>query len=289
MSALNSKTALRLFSAAIGIIVLFGTMIYAGVWGLRALTLVVVVLGTRELLRILFKSNDRLAVKLLFTVLMMLIFCLTLWSLEAAAVAFCMIVVCFFSVSLWLNDRFQDLNSLSSYQTKSLMGFFYLGLLPAMAGRLLDLNHGPLWFITLLAFVFAGDSCAYFFGMMMGKNLLMPAISPKKTIEGALGGLLGSMIAAGVIVALQADFPPGRDSSGHLPLWPVVGLSLFAGAVGQMGDLFESLLKRVANQKDSGSFMPGHGGVLDRIDGVLFAAPIVLAGATIIENYFIQK
>ncbi len=284
MSALTSKTALRLFSALIAVIILFSTMIYGGVWGLRGLCLIVVILGTRELLRILFKSNDRLIVKILFTFLMMLIFALTVWSVEVAAVAFCMIVVCFFSVSLWLNNGFQDLNSLSAYQTKSLFGFFYLGLLPAMACRLLDLNHGPLWFIALLAFVFAGDSCAYFFGMMMGKNLLMPAISPKKTVEGALGGLVGSMIAAIIIVAVQSD-----SSSGRLPLWPVIGLSLFAGAIGQMGDLFESLLKRVANQKDSGSFMPGHGGILDRIDGVLFAAPIVLAGATMIETYFIQK
>ncbi len=155
----------------------------------------------------------------------------------------------------------------------------YLGLMPAMACRLIDLNHGPLWFIALLAFVFAGDSCAYFLGMFMGKNLLMPEISPKKTIEGALGGLLGSMLAAVVIVAVQSD----------LPFWPVVGLALVSGAVGQMGDLYESLLKRVANQKDSGTLMPGHGGVLDRIDGVLFASPIVLVGATLIERYFVQK
>ena len=287
MSGRLSSLAIRLISAFIALIILFGTMHFAGVWGLRALALVVVILGTRELLRILFKTKDRPIVKILFTSLMIAIFALTVWSLQAAAVAFSVLVICFFSVSLWLNDRFQDLAALNSYQTKSLLGFFYLGFLPAMAVRLLDLQHGNLWFIALLAFVFTGDSCAYFFGMLMGKNLLMPAISPKKTVEGALGGLLGSMIAAGIIVAIQTVF--GGDAFGRLPLWPVVGLALFAGAAGQMGDLFESLLKRVANQKDSGSFMPGHGGVLDRIDGVLFAAPIVRAGATIIETYFIQK
>lgn len=279
LSNLNSKTAIRIFSALIGLIILFSIKIYAGAWGLRALCLLAVVLGTRELLRILFKANDSVFSKSLFGVLLILIFLLSSWSLEAGAVTLSIIGVCFFSLSLWMNEEFKDLPSLSSYQTKCLMGFFYMGLLPAMACNLLNLDHGPLWFIALLAFVFTGDSFAYFFGMAMGKNLLMPSISPKKTVEGALGGLLGSMIAAGIIVAVQSD----------LPLWPVVGLALFSGAVGQMGDLFESLLKRVANQKDSGSLMPGHGGVLDRIDGVLFASPIVLAGATIIERYFIQK
>lgn len=279
LSKLGSKTAIRIISALIGLVILFSIKIYAGAWGLRALCFLVVILGTRELLRILFRSGDSRISKVLFTVLLLMIFLLTSWSLEAGTVTFCMLAVCFFSLSLWLNDEFKDLPSLSTYQTKSLMGFFYMGLLPAMACQLLVLNHGPLWFIALLAFVFTGDSFAYFFGMAMGKNLLMPSISPKKTVEGALGGLLGSMIAAAIIVAVQSD----------LPLWPVVGLALFAGAVGQMGDLFESLLKRVANQKDSGSLMPGHGGVLDRIDGVLFASPVVLAGATIIERYFIQK
>lgn len=287
MPAPLSSIAIRIISAIVALAILFGTMYLAGPWGLRALALVVVILGTRELLRILFKTKDRPIVKILFTTLMIAIFGLTVWSLQAAAVAFSVIVICFLSASLWLNDRFQDLAALNSYQTKSLLGFFYMGTLPAMAVRLLDLQHGSLWFIALLAFVFAGDSCAYFFGMMMGKNLLMPAISPKKTVEGALGGLLGSMIAAGVIVTIQSYFAGAEY--GRLPLWPVVGLALCAGAAGQMGDLFESLLKRVANQKDSGSFMPGHGGILDRIDGVLFAAPIVLAGATIIESYFIQK
>lgn len=279
LSKLNSKTAIRLISAFIGLFILFSIKIYAGAWGLRALCLIAVILGLRELLRFLFKATDSFSTKALFSVLTLMIFLLTSWSLSAAVVTFCMVGVCFFSLSLWLNDEFKDLPSLNAYQTKCLLGFFYMGLLPAMACQLLNLSYGPLWFIALLAFVFAGDSCAYFFGMAMGKNLLMPSISPKKTVEGSLGGLLGSMVAAVIIVAVQSD----------LPLWPVVGLALFAGAVGQMGDLFESLLKRVANQKDSGTLMPGHGGVLDRIDGVLFAAPVVLAGATIIERFFIQK
>lgn len=89
-----------------------------------------------------------------------------------------------------------------------------------------------------------------------------------------MGGLFGSLLAGAILVTLFPDLPWG----------PVMALAGLAGLVGQMGDLFESLLKRVANQKDSGTLMPGHGGVLDRLDGVLFASPIVYIGATLIEN-----
>lgn len=272
-------TWLRLLSAAIGLIILFSLKIFVGPWGLKALCLLAVLLGIRELVRFLFKPQDPFLNKALFWCSILSVFLLTTQGFELALLSFPAAVVLLLSWTMWRSNTFSDLGALNFYQQKSLLGMVYLGLMPAMACRLIDLNHGPLWFIALLAFVFAGDSCAYFLGMFMGKNLLMPEISPKKTIEGALGGLLGSMLAAVVIVAVQSD----------LPFWPVVGLALVSGAVGQMGDLYESLLKRVANQKDSGTLMPGHGGVLDRIDGVLFASPIVLVGATLIERYFVQK
>lgn len=104
----------------------------------------------------------------------------------------------------------------------------------------------------------------------------MPKISPKKSIEGSIGGLAGSMVAA--IVTLS--FVP------KVPLWSVVILGLLVGVVAQLGDLYESMLKRVADVKDSGKLMPGHGGILDRLDGVLFASPILLLGASILERVF---
>ena len=72
----------------------------------------------------------------------------------------------------------------------------------------------------------------------------------------------------------------------HVPLWALILVSVFTGLIAQLGDLFESMLKRVANRKDSGSLMPGHGGVLDRLDGVLFGAPIMFAGALLLEKLF---
>lgn len=270
------KTSLqvRIVSAVIAVVVLFTLVFTAKEWGMRLLCIATVVLGTRELMRILFLPEDSKMVKTLFYLLMLTVFGLTVWAPQHAGIVFAFVSIFFFSASIWFRHRFNDLGSLTHFQAKSILGFFYLGLLPGFACLILELNHGLIWFIAMLAFVFSGDIVAFFAGTYFGKNLLLPEISPKKTVEGALGGLFGSLLAGAVLVAL---FP-------ILPWSPVMALAGLAGLVGQMGDLFESLLKRVANQKDSGTLMPGHGGLLDRLDGVLFAAPIVYIGATLIEN-----
>jgi phosphatidate cytidylyltransferase len=109
-----------------------------------------------------------------------------------------------------------------------------------------------------------GDIFAYFSGISMGRHKLFPALSPKKTVEGAIGGLIGSM--AGGLAMWFGFFQ-------DIPVALFIFLSIVTGIFAQTGDLFESLLKRVAQVKDSGRIMPGHGGLLDRLDGVLFALP----------------
>lgn len=125
---------------------------------------------------------------------------------------------------------------------------------------------GHLWLFTALAIVWAADSGAYFAGRRFGRRKLAPTVSPNKTVEGLAGGLLAG-IAVGIGGALMAG------ASG--PQLPVVAFAaLLATLASVAGDLFESLLKRHAGVKDSGSLIPGHGGILDRIDGVLAALPV---------------
>lgn len=126
--------------------------------------------------------------------------------------------------------------------------------------------HG--WQLILTTFVasFLGDTAAYFSGRRFGKTPLYPAVSPKKTVEGALGGLAGSIV--GVLVAKLLYF----DALGY----PAAFLfGAFFGAVGQVGDLIESLMKRSTGVKDSGHLLPGHGGFMDRIDSIVLSAPVV--------------
>jgi phosphatidate cytidylyltransferase len=117
-----------------------------------------------------------------------------------------------------------------------------------------------------LVLIWAGDTFAYFTGKAVGRFPLAPALSPKKTWEGAIANLVGSiLVAVGFSYWLQID------------LWMLVAIASFANVAGQMGDLLESAYKRAANVKDSGALLPGHGGMLDRIDSLILASPVVWA------------
>ena len=266
--------SVRVVSAIIAILVLAATYYFLRADGLKIICLMAVILGARELSRMLFLPDDSVLLKITYFLLAIIIFSLAVYHLDFAAVSFSCLAILFFSLTLIRNQRFDDLESLSQFQAKGILGLFYIGLLPAFGCKLLFLKDGTLWFFTLLAIVLVGDTLAYITGMLWGKKKLMPDISPKKTVVGSFGGLVGSAIAACLMGTLL----------DHVPIYYLVLLGIMGGIFGQMGDLFESMLKRVAHVKDSGSIMPGHGGILDRIDGVLFTAPLVLAFASFFER-----
>jgi len=130
------------------------------------------------------------------------------------------------------------------------------------------LPNGRLWIIFLMVGVFFGDAAAYYVGKGFGRHLLIPVISPKKTWEGAVGGLMGTLLGCNLFL---------NAFKIHKLGWETVVLSISIAICAQVGDLFESWIKRVYNQKDSGRILPGHGGMLDRIDGFIFAVPLLYA------------
>jgi phosphatidate cytidylyltransferase len=146
----------------------------------------------------------------------------------------------------------------------SLLPLFYLGL-PVGAMIAIREGAGPQGLFMLMVTVFSSDTAQYYSGRAFGRRPLAPAVSPKKTIEGAIGGF----VAGGLVHAVVGAW--------WMPAMPV-GLRAVVGVLivmlGICGDLFESMLKRSAGVKDSSALIPGHGGVLDRIDALLFAAPI---------------
>jgi phosphatidate cytidylyltransferase len=145
-----------------------------------------------------------------------------------------------------------------------LLGFLYIPLLMSFLVLLREMDHGVKWIFLLLIIVMAGDTAAFYVGSSLGKRKLYPIVSPNKSVEGMIGGLAGSVI--GTLIAGATFFP-------ELTIVGAVATALFVGLMGQLGDLFESLLKRSFGVKDSGNIFPGHGGMLDRLDSVLFAAP----------------
>ena len=160
--------------------------------------------------------------------------------------------------------RIKDIRHSSGEVALYLMGFLYVPLLLGHLMLLRALPFGIQWVFLLLVIVMAGDSGAYYIGSSFGRRKLYPVVSPNKSVEGSLGGIAGSL--CGALAAKYLFFQ-------QLTPADVVMTALLFGILGQLGDLFESLLKRSFGVKDSGRIIPGHGGILDRLDSILFAAP----------------
>lgn len=154
--------------------------------------------------------------------------------------------------------------------THQCLGFSYIVL---MFGFLFSIASWPevgrSYLILLFLIVFVGDTAAYFGGMKWGKRKLASEISPKKTIEGATSAILASVIVT--LIWIRWGYPETMFADKY---WRIILLAPVLSILAQLGDLFESVLKRSQMQKDSGTFLPGHGGILDRVDGLVFAAPI---------------
>jgi phosphatidate cytidylyltransferase len=160
----------------------------------------------------------------------------------------------------------------------SIFCFVYTGLTLLAVPALREEANGPSLVTFLLCVVWAGDITALYVGRALGKHKLAPRLSPNKTWEGALGSVAGSLLAAGGLLALEHLLKVRFDSAKlsypeETQYWLV--LALLVNVAAQVGDLVESALKRSVGVKDSGTLLPGHGGVLDRIDALLLAAPVL--------------
>jgi len=157
-------------------------------------------------------------------------------------------------------------NRLDIYRVSYLfIGAIYIGFGFSYMIQLRWMTDGLLWSLLVLGVIWAGDTGAYFVGRKFGRRKLWPAISPNKTVEGSAGGLI-----LAVIIGLPiASTIPSLDRLAAL------GFILLIAVAGQLGDLVESAIKRTTGVKDSGGLLPGHGGVLDRFDSLLFAFFII--------------
>jgi phosphatidate cytidylyltransferase len=163
----------------------------------------------------------------------------------------------------------------------SALSWLYCGVLIATVAGL-RLRFGFAWVMLVFVVSWLNDTLAYFAGRFFGKTPYYPKVSPKKTWEGFLGGVLGSVAGA---LGTKATFLLVAQPHGEQfdPSWAAcVGLGLGASVLGPLGDLAESMLKRAAGVKDSGHLIPGHGGLLDRIDALLFVAPWVYLWAAVL-------
>ena len=199
------------------------------------------------------------------------------------------LVVLFYNICLIASHSTLDFGKLAGYVYFSgviLFCFYSLIHLKRML-PFATFQYDAIYFILLiLCFAWGGDTFAYFAGRAFGKHKLAPVVSPNKTVEGAIGGICGSMLI-GVIATVIYGMLSGRYAAFTVEVTVrhylvVVGMGAIASVLGILGDLFASAVKRQAGIKDYGTIFPGHGGILDRFDSVMFIAPFV----SIVVRYF---
>jgi phosphatidate cytidylyltransferase len=201
------------------------------------------------------------------------LFIVTYWRPEVLASVIGAVVLALFIACAFRSPLKQVLPNAAF----SVFGVLYIGLSLTTLPLLSQQDNGPSLLIFLLFVVWAGDIAALYIGRTWGRKKLAPAISPGKSWEGSIASVVGSLIVTGLLLwlstFLQAHGVADLSYPGSIFRWLILAAILNIAA--QVGDLVESALKRGAGVKDSGSLLPGHGGVLDRIDALLIAAPVL--------------
>ncbi len=254
----------RTLSALVAICVLTVSWFLSGAAGVLIMGLCVALIAQIELNKLVNPTATRPSL-ILFVIHSFSITLCTIYRPELISFIFALCSISFIALSLFFNQHPSN-KEILRISKNGLFGFLYTGYLCGLILAPLTWEHGLKWFFLLTATVFSNDIFAYFIGHAFGKHPLAKNISPNKSTEGAIGGALASVAAFLTLNQLLVL---------SIPLKTALILGVLMGVLSPIGDLFESALKRVVNVKNSGQFMPGHGGALDRIDGLLFAAPVL--------------
>ena len=223
-------------------------------------------LGSREYCRMAFAQYLYEADRVLLPLIIILPIFSSLFCRQSAAVVPAGLLLGFVALALYVFYHYKRFEAPLLLLSRGTLGLVCVGFLASHLVLLRGLEDGASWLIILTAVTAGSDTGAYYTGSRLGKRKLCPDISPNKTVEGGLGGIAGG-IAAGLLFALL--FPVDT------PLRLVGVLAAILSVTGMVGDLMESVIKRGFQVKDSGTLLGGHGGVLDRVDSLLLAAPVL--------------
>jgi len=178
------------------------------------------------------------------------------------------------SLIVFLHERY-SINDISL----TFFGIFYVTFLFSFITLTRNLENGKYFILLIFIGAWMTDTFAYFAGKAAGKRKLIPSVSPKKTVEGSIGGVIGCVAAAAVYGIFI------NKIVNYIPVYHYIIIGTLSGIISQIGDLSASAIKRYAGIKDYSSIMPGHGGVLDRFDSVLFVAPVVYFYISFLQHY----
>jgi phosphatidate cytidylyltransferase len=253
----------RWLTALIAVPALFSLIYFGSKEMFDALILIVILIGMHEYQTMVFGGEHALEKieGIVFSVLIAFSF-YEGNAVSTVAILSFSFLVSFFVYTVRIKDQAFDIFPVM----KLVFGVLYIPLLMSHFILIRSHPHGVLWIFFILFLAFSGDVAAFYVGRTWGKRKLLPAVSPAKTVEGIVGLVFGSLVGC---VAFQHFFFP------QLPVYHAAAMGVFGSVLGQLGDLCESAIKRSSGVKDSGSILPGHGGIMDRLDCLLFIGPFV--------------
>ena len=280
----------RILTASVLILAVFALIFFGKLWMITLFSAIVAELAAYEFLQLAAKGAESHNAKLRIPIWWMAIgtalaFVVTLpnFPVEAQLPVLSALTLVLFA---WNGFR-SPLNQVLPDTAQGLFGLIYIAYPLTLVPMLWKQEDGPALLVFLMVCVWAGDIAALYFGRAFGKSKLAPRLSPGKTWVGSIASIIGSMLAAGLVIAISNALTARGNTTLHIsePLWQSLLLAAILNIAAQLGDLLESAIKRGAGVKDSGTMLPGHGGILDRIDALLLAAP-VLWFALLLKDYF---
>jgi phosphatidate cytidylyltransferase len=280
----------RILTATVLILAVFALIFFGQLWMITLFSAVVAELAAYEYLKLAAVGAESHGLKLRIPIWWMalgtaLAFVVTLPNFPVEAQ---LPVLSALSLALFAWNGFRSpLVQVLPDTAQGLFGLIYIAYPLTLLPLLWKQEDGPALVLFLMVCVWAGDIAALYIGRAFGKRKLAPRLSPGKTWVGSIASIAGSMLAAGIVIVIADTLTARGNTLLHIsePLWQSLLLAAILNIAAQLGDLLESAIKRGAGVKDSGTMLPGHGGILDRIDALLLAAP-VLWFILLLKDYF---
>jgi phosphatidate cytidylyltransferase len=270
----------RILTATVLILAVFALIFFGQLWMITLFSAIVAELAAYEYLKLAAVGAESHGLKLRIPIWWMalgtaLAFVVTLpnFPVEAQLPVLSALTIALFAWNGFRSPLIQVLPDTA----QGLFGLIYIAYPLTLIPLLWKQEDGPALVVFLMVCVWAGDIAALYFGRAFGKRKLAPRLSPGKTWVGSIASIAGSMLAASLVVFIADTLTARGNTLLHIsqPLWQSLLLAAILNIAAQLGDLLESAIKRGAGVKDSGTMLPGHGGILDRIDALLLAAPVL--------------
>jgi phosphatidate cytidylyltransferase len=280
----------RILTATVLILAVFALIFFGQLWMITLFSAIVAELAAYEYLKLAAVGAESHGLKLRIPVWWMalgtaLAFVVTLpnFPVEAQLPVLSALTLALFAWNGFRSPLIQVLPDTA----QGLFGLIYIAYPLTLIPLLWKQEDGPALVLFLMVCVWTGDIAALYIGRAFGKRKLAPRLSPGKTWVGSIASIAGSMLAASLVILIADTLTARGNTILHIsePLWQSLLLAAILNIAAQLGDLLESAIKRGAGVKDSGTMLPGHGGILDRIDALLVAAP-VLWFILLVKDYF---